>query len=328
MMRWLLGLVLVLGGLWCGYWFIGARGFEAATTAWIAQLEANGTSVRHDGLSVQGFPNRFDLTVTAPRVADPAKGIAWEAPFFQVLSLSYKPWHVIAAFPKEQRLTLPQGSVILQADKLQASVVAQPVPALPLDRLTLIGDKLVALGEGWTLRAEALRFATRRVEAGQNAHELALTITDLSPDAGLMALFDGVLPPQVALIRLDAVTEFTAPIDRMALQTHPQLAAMSISEARVDWGDIGVSATGRVTPDAAGFADGKVTIRLENWRLALDVAQSIGVIGQSNRKVWDQAAAFLALGSSDKDAIELPVQFRDGIAMVGPFPVGAAPRLR
>lgn len=327
-MRWLTGLFLALGVLWCGYWFIGARAFENAANAWIGQVQASGKTATNAGLEVQGFPYRFDLTVAEPRFADPVTGLQWQAPFFQVLSLSYKPWHVIAALPPEQRLTLGAEAMTIRASKLQASVVAQPVPALPLDRMTLIGDDLTMTGDaGWSLRANTLRFATRRAE-GDNAHELGLTVNDLSPDPALAALFNGVLPPVLGLIRLDAKASFTAAIDRMALQTGPRLSSLDIAEARVDWGDLHVTATGQVIADAAGFAEGGITLRLENWRVALDVAQSMGLIAASDRKLWDQAAGFLALGSSDKAAIELPMQFKGGMASIGPIPVGAAPRMQ
>ena len=78
----------------------------------------------------------------------------------------------------------------------------------------------------------------------------------------------------------------------------------------------------------AALADDPAQAAVREVSLALDVAQSMGVIMASDRKMWDQAAGFLALGSGDKAAIELPVQFRGGVASVGPFTVGAAPRLR
>jgi hypothetical protein len=328
-MRALTAVVVVLAGLWCGYWFIGARGFDTAARNWVAQVQASGRQADVAAMVVQGFPNRFDLTVTEPRLSDPATGLGWQSAFFQVLSLSYKPWHVIVAFAPEQRLTSSHENVTLRSEKLQASVVAQPVPALPLDRITLIGNNLTLIGDGgWQIAAQALRFATRRAERGENAHDIALTLTDITPDASLTARFGTALPPQIALVRLDATTAFTAPIDRMALQSHPQIASIDLGEFRVDWGQIGLSAKGRITPDSAGFAEGDIRISLENWPLALDVAQSMGVIAAKDRKMWDQAAGFLTMTATDKTRIELPLTFKNGIALIGPLPVGTAPRLR
>jgi hypothetical protein len=324
-MRWLIGLVLVLGGLWSGYWFIGARGFEREAEAIIAQIEASGRAAAHQGLTVQGFPNRFDLTVTQPQLAHPATGISWKAPFLQILSLSYKPWHLIAAFAPEQQLKLRGTALTLRAAKLQASIVAQPVTARPLDQLTLAGDALVLEGAGWQIGANGLRAATRRGLA-QNTYDIAATLTDLAPDAGLMAKLGGALPPKIDLLRLEATTTLTAPIDHFALQTKPQIAAIDLTEARLDWGPLQISATGRVIADAAGFAEGRVTLRVENWQAALKAAQNMGGISTRDRQMWEQGITLLARGSDG--TVELPLQFQAGLALLGPIPIGPAPRLR
>lgn len=325
-MRWLTGLVIVLGCLWGGYWFVGERGFEAAARGWFAGLEANGKVAAYSDLAVHGFPNRFDLTVTDPHFADPAAEIDWKAPFFQILSLSYKPWHVIAAFPPEQRLTLPYDTMTIRSDKMQASVVVKPQSALPLDRMTLIGTAVSAVGDkGWVVSADAVQFATRLDESRADWHEIGLNVTNLTPDAGLTALFNGVLPAQVGLIRADAHVGFTAPIDRQVLITQPQIAQLDLDNLRIEWGTLQVTAKGSVIADADGFAQGDAILRLENWRVALDVAQSTGILSAKDRQLWEQAAQFLA-GSSD--SLELPLQFKSGRSFVGPFAVGPAPRLR
>jgi hypothetical protein len=326
-MRWLTGLVLVLGCLWGGYWFVGKRGFEAATHSWFDTLQAQGKTATNGGLEILGFPNRFDLTVTDLHIADPVTGLDWQAPFFQVLSLSYKPWHVIAAFPPEQRLALLHEAMTIRSGKLQASVVVKPQPSLPLDRLTLAGSEMDLIGDsGWTLQAEALQFASRADESRANWHEVGLNLTNLTPDARLMALFQAALPPQIGLIRADAHLGFTAPIDRLALQTQPRLETIELADLRLEWGTMLVSASGTAKADAAGFTEGDALLRLENWRVALDVAQSMGVLTAENRRLWEQAAQFLSARSNGKETIELPVQFKNGLAFVGPIPVGPAPR--
>ncbi|MGB3281106.1 MAG: DUF2125 domain-containing protein, partial [Pseudorhodobacter sp.] len=142
----------------------------------------------------------------------------------------------------------------------------------------------------------------------------------------LMALFQGVLPAQIGLIRADAHLGFTASIDRLALETQPRLDRVELADLRLEWGTMRVGATGTAKADAAGFAEGEALLRLENWRVALDVAQSLGVLSAENRRLWEQAAQYLATRSNGEDTIELPLQFKNGLAFVGPIPVGPAPR--
>jgi hypothetical protein len=329
LMRWLTGFVMLLGCLWGGYWFVGERGFEAAAKGWIATLQDNGKGASYSDLAVHGFPNRFDLTVTDPHFSDPVTGFDWQAPFFQVLSLSYKPWHVIAAFSPEQRLVLPPEAMTIRATKLQASVVAKPQPSLPLDRLSLVGEAVEAVGDrGWTVRAETVQFATRQDESRVDWHEIGLNISNLTPDAALVAQMGGVLPPQVALIRVDAHVGMTAPIDRKVLETHPQIAALDLDDLRIDWGTMGITAKGKFVVDTAGFVEGEAVLRLENWQVALDVAQSMGILAPDQHKLWERAAQFLAKQSDSPDTLELPLRFANGLTLIGPLPVGPAPRLR
>jgi hypothetical protein len=46
------------------------------------------------------------------------------------------------------------------------------------------------------------------------------------------------------------------------------------------------------------------------------------------RKLWESAAQFLAMRSGGADSLELPLSFKNGLTLIGPIPVGPAPRLR
>ncbi|MDZ4134328.1 MAG: DUF2125 domain-containing protein, partial [Paracoccaceae bacterium] len=110
-MRVLLAVVLGLAMLWGGYWFVGARALEQGGAAWFADQTAQGRIAMRDSFGVRGFPNRFDLTVEGLRLADPATGYGWQAPFVQIFSLTYKPWHIIAALPPEQQFQTPGQAI-------------------------------------------------------------------------------------------------------------------------------------------------------------------------------------------------------------------------
>jgi hypothetical protein len=328
-MRWLTGLVMVLGCLWGGYWFLGERTFETGARGWFTTLQQDGKIATNSGLAVHGFPNRFDLTVTDAHFADPATGFDWQLPFFQVLSLSYKPWHVIVAFPPEQRLALPPVAMTLQTTKMQASVIAKPQPALPLDRLTLIAEALALTGDaGWQVAAETLQFATRLDESRSNWHDIGLNIANLTPDRSVSALTNGLLPEQLAVIRLDAHVGLTGPIDQGVLVSKPLISAVELDNLHLEWGPLRITAKGSVVADAKGLAQGSAVLELENWRLALELAEKAGLLPDGQRPLWEQAAAFLAQPASGDDAIALPLTFQNGQTAIGPLIISSAPRLR
>lgn len=217
----------------------------------------------------------------------------------------------------------------LRSSKLQASVVAKPQPSLPLDRITLIGDMLELVGDrGWTVKADSVRFATRLDESRLNWHEIGLNITNLTPDAQLIALFGDTLPQQLALIRVDAHAGLTGPLDRTFPATDPQIAALELSDLQIDWGTLRVTATASVIADSAGFAQGEAVLRLKNWQVALDVAEQVGALTPDQRALWQRAAQFLATQSTEAETIAVPLTFDGGQTRIGPLAVGPAPRLR
>jgi hypothetical protein len=76
---------------------------ESALPGWLDARAAEGWIAEYESDAHRGFPNRFDTTITGLDLADPETGVAWSAPFFQILSLSYQPNHVIAVFPPTRR---------------------------------------------------------------------------------------------------------------------------------------------------------------------------------------------------------------------------------
>ncbi|MFT7060349.1 MAG: hypothetical protein ACJASV_002866 [Pseudorhodobacter sp.] len=329
-MRWLIRLIVLLSAIWAGYWFVGSRALEAAARDWFAAAPSNGFEASYQDLTVLGFPNRFDLTVTQPRFTDRAQDIRYEAPFLQLFSLSYRPWHLIAAMPPEQRLTLPGDALTLRAAKLQASLVVEPSTALALDRLVVIGDALSLVSDsGLSLQAETVHFATRQDPTRENAHELGLEITALRPDPGLMRKAQAAdLPEVIEKLNARILVDFTAPLDRTAAQTRPQIAALDIRDSRATWGDISVSAEGTLQPDALGFAEGQVTLRLTNWEKALQAAADLGLVAPDSLASLRNAAQFLVQQSSEAGQLDLPLTFGAGQMRFGPFTIGPAPRLR
>ncbi len=81
----LIVIVLVLAGLWMGYWAVGSTTLERQLSSWIDARRAEGWAADVGALEVRGFPNRFDTILTDVQFADPATGVAWQAPFLQLL---------------------------------------------------------------------------------------------------------------------------------------------------------------------------------------------------------------------------------------------------
>lgn len=330
-MRALLFIVLIVAALWGGYWFVGARSTEQSVEGWFASQSGTGLRAEQSGVVVKGFPNRFDLTITEPRLFDEQSGAGWSAPFAQVFAMTWKPWHLIATLPQEQTLTLPTEELRVSSTLFQGGLVLVPNTDLALDRTIVIADGLALQSTaGWEVSATSARFATRRTPDQAMAHEIGLELATFTPDAAFrMALQQqSDLPEQIEQIRLDIRADFDAPIDRHFSQTQPRLRGVVAKELLLRWGDLVISGKGEVVPQTDGYAEGRVEFRVENWRKLVPVLVAAGLITPQVSDTVTRALQLLAEQDGTADVLDIPLVFQQGRMSLGPIPLGPAPMLR
>lgn len=323
-MRLLAGVIVVLALLYGGYWFVGADAAERGALAALDRLQARGVVVQHGGVSVAGFPSRFDLTLTELSFSDPARGLGWSAAFAQVFSLSYKPWHLIAALPETQQITLPGQALVLASTRMQGSLVMKPAPDLPLAALDAVAEGVSLRSDlGWAL---ALASANLRLAEGEGgAYQLAVRALDVVPDQRLVA---GTRLPET-LERIDLLADVS--FDRVpALRdgAAPVVQRVVVQEAHVIWGPVKLQAKGDLLADATGRAEGRLDLRIEGWQAALDAVQSLQLIPDRFLPLLTGVLTQMELASGEPGVIALPLTFQNGLASLGPVPLGPAPRLR
>ncbi|AZL59711.1 DUF2125 domain-containing protein [Tabrizicola piscis] len=323
--------LLVLGTLlWSGYWFVGSSALRQGAEQWFADQTARGMTAEKSALSVVGFPNRFDLTVEGLRLADPQSGIGWTAPFAQVFAMTWKPWHIIAALPPEQMITLPDQEISVSSEGLRASFRSRPATDVPLVAVIVESGALLATSsQGWTTGADRAVASVLAVEDQPNAYDVALDIAELAPDPAEMArlTLGSGLPVTIATVQLRAKANLTAPLDRHAGETRPQLAALDLGQALVTWGDMSVSASGSIAPDPAGFAAGRIEIAVTKWEHLVPVLVAAGAIKPELSQTVQNMLGALANEGGDPAVLRLPLVLNEGRMSLGPLPLGPAPMM-
>ena len=323
-MRALLWVVLLVSGLWGGYWFVGASAVERGAEA--AFASTGGLELSKDSLTVQGFPNRFDLTITAPSAFDPAKGIGWSAPFLQVFSMTWKPWHIIAALPHSQTITLPGEKLTIDSSRMMASLMLHPGTDLALNETTVeVETPALSSDQGWKFSAAKAVLASREDPSQQNTHRIGLEVTKIALDPGLTLPPD--LPATVQELHLDSFLSFSAPIDRHAEQTQPKLTAIKVQDSRLIWGDLQILLDGSLTAGADGLAEGALTFHITNWRKLPPLLAALGAITPDFAPTITRGLEVMAAAGKDPQVLDLVMKSANGRLSLGPFPLGPAPRL-
>lgn len=330
-MRWLTVGVVGLVMLWSGYWLVGSRAVLHGVETWIADAPRQGLAIKTGKISLAGYPNRFDLTITTPEYADPVSGWSWTAPFVQVLALSYTPWHVIVALPNNQTVARPGEKIAVASDRLRASIRVFPETALGLAEVIVEGDAVALSSDlGWTGSAKRAVVALRKDASLAAGYEFGLQVEALTPDAAfakaLAATSD--LPPVLDSMTADVLVVLSAPLDRNAQTTRPVLQTVDVKKMLLTWGSLAIHAEGGLRPDDQGLAEGRIDIRVTNWRHLVPLMVAAGAVKPELSQTAGNMLAALAQSSPDPDVLALPLTLKAGWMTLGPFPLGPAPSLR
>lgn len=326
-MRFILWVALILGAIWGGYWFVGSRSIEQAVTGWFDDSAAQGLEATNEGVAVQGFPSRFDLTVTRPRLADPATGFGWKAPFAQVFAMTWKPWHVISVLPPDQEIDLPGERVALTTTHMAASLRLSPSTDLTFTEAVLETTDLALKSDGgWSLGLASAVLALGRSPTEARDYRLGLEVKDLRPDPALAAALPD-LGEVMSRAHLDVMLQLTAPLDRQVGEARPQLAGLELKDLQITWGALQLTASGSLAAGADGLAEGQIDLAMKGWRQVPQLAAALGLIAPEIAKSLNDGLAYMAAADGDPETLSLPLTLLGGRMTLGPLPLGPAPML-
>jgi hypothetical protein len=330
-MRRILLLALALAAVWGGYWWSGATAMERGLRGWLDARAAEGWTASYDAVETRGFPSRFDTSFRGLALSPPGAAWEWRAPEFQTLMLSYAPNRAVAAWPGPQTVATPAGDVVLEGERMRASVRLGVAASLPLQEFRAVAEALRVRGDpGWTLTAEEASLAVAVTPAAPNGQRLGVRLTGLRAPPAVRARIDpeGAMPEALDGLHLDADLGFDAPWDRHALEdTPPRLTEIGLRDASFSWGALALVASGDVEIGPDGVPEGRIDVRVEEWRLLLDLMRALGLLGERALPLAEGAMGVLAGLSPQEDVVEAPLSFQNGFVSLGPIPLGPAPRL-
>lgn len=332
MLRFFFGVLILFVLGWSAYWWIGSNAQQTRLIAWFENRHAAGWVAHYDKLNVKGYPNRFDTRITNLHLADPASGWAWTTPEFQVLMLSYKPGHIIAVWPPEQSITTPNERVAVHSNDIRASVKFDANTGLALKSATAELDRITLNSNaGWSAELGSAKLATRRVENRQDTHDLYFQAIDLKLSRKLLNSLgsDNFLLDVFDTVKIDITAGFDAPWNRRAIEGQkPELTRLEVRDINASWGDLKIQASGELMFDTGGYPTGQITVRAENWKDMLELAAGSGVIPSELHSVLEYGLGFLARLSNNRETIDAPLKFKNGMISIGLLPIGRTPQFR
>ena len=330
MMKRLVVLIAVLAAIWSGYWLVGYWGLTKGFDIWFEDRRAEGWVAEYDNRTTRGFPNRFDTTFTNLTLADPGTSVAWDAPFFQLFALSYRPTHVIAVWPHAQTLSTPSEKLTLSSSDMRASLVLRPDTALTLERTNVAVEGLTLSSSlDWQMSAAALNLAMHAQPETEAIYRLALQTQEFAPPVAYELPSGTDLPRSFSALRADVTVTFDRAWDRTAIEdSRPQPTEIDLTLAEAKWGDLELNAAGNLSVDSLGYPTGTITIRAVNWREIIAVARASGQVSPTILDTVEGALNLAAQLAGNSTQLDIPLTFKNGATRLGPVPIAPAPIIR
>ncbi len=331
-MRRLVWAVILLGSLTSIWWVVAAKLWSQSLSHWFDHQRNRGWLAEYTSLDTTGFPTRHVTRIAAPALADPGTGAAWQAEALTLDSPAIWPGDLRVHFADgPQRLAWLDRRAALQTTDMVAQLSLRPGTSLSLRALGLTsGPWALSDDQGVAaMSAQGLTLAMNATDIPER-YSLELAAPGFLPGDTLRRIVRAApaLPQRFNRLEVAADVTFDTPWDRRALEhRRPQPRILHLRRADAWWGNLRVSAAGKLDIDAAGIPTGTLELRAENWRDMLRMAEQSGALPASAAGSAERLLSFLAGLGGAPDILEAQINFRGGVMALGPIPIAPAPRL-
>lgn len=323
-------IVIAAAVLWSGYWFWMANAQKSAFESWFELRRNEGWAADYSELSVMGFPNRLDTTLSDPRLGDPESGLLWESPFLQLFQLTYNPKHLIAAIANEQIFATPYEQIDVSTTDARASLKLKDISSWTPERMILVAEDLqIQSDQNWNLAAELAQLSFEAIPETTSDYRLALDARGLKGSLPNWITVSGTgdQPPIDRLVA-DVEVRLTEALSRSTVENHrPQPRLITVKLAEAEWSGLKLAGAGQLEITESGTPVGTLTVKVRNWREMLKAERAAGRLSVSAMKQVDFILTLISGLSGNPETLDLPFDFERGQVFLGPLSLGEAPRL-
>lgn len=323
-------LLVVAAAVHAGAWWLLGNAVVAA----IDGVGPDGERVRHDGLARGGWPLRAGVTIARPELSRPAAGLMPALTFAAMRAEAgvqlAAPRAATVTFHCPCRLAFPGTQGAAPADIEAGALVLsfRVEPGAPPRRWQLDGETLTVVQAGETVEVASLRLAGERDEAARARQTVAFALAGVRLGPAAEVPFGRVIRTATGEVVVSGA--FPPGPD-----TEATLRAWRADDGRIElrglaiaWGPLALSAGATLALDRALQPMGAGTIRVANWRPALDAVGSAGLLDR-------QALALvrLALTAVSRPApgggsmVELPLALEERTLTAARIPVARLPEI-
>ena len=256
-MRLLLIITSLLALIWSSYWIVFSVKLKSEVSDFIESHNSDQWVVDYSDLSIKGFPNRFDITLNKLYIRDNDLSVTWLLPYFQILSLSYKPNHLILVFPNTQTLENGNNKIIFNTTDMLASLSFMDYKFSELDQFILSIEKSELKGpKRKILNTTALNFAVKQNKTRNGNYHLGFRGNDIQLNLTEKNNFNFIFDVEMALKELNGLTN----------KKMPKISTVDIKALNLSSPNFNINGNGKASFNDNNIKDGVLNIKAKNWR--------------------------------------------------------------
>lgn len=329
-MRILIAIIVIVAAAWGGFWVYQSQVRDKALRTWMQERRDAGWVADASDITVRGFPNRLDATLSDINLVAADNSFAWSAPFLQTLQLVYEPKKLIIIWPNTQTFGTGDAAQTLQSRDMRASVVLAE-NGHGWDHATIDGRALALVdADGHITRADQIIAAMRTRDAANNVFDVAVTAHGYQPSSAALAFLDNndLLPGKLETLEFDATVTLDAPIGSDTLTIgRPAIEKLELRNLRAQWGQLQLRAGGMLSVAPDGTPEGEITVKAKNWREMLDLAVQSGALSPDVAGPIVAGLELVAGSGGNTQTLDAPLTISNGVIYLGIIPIGSAPKI-
>lgn len=326
-------LAVLIGALvaYSGYWYYMSQNAEDYLRDKARIWSQSGLNLEFDKVEVTGFPYRFVITLSKPKLTYTNGLVAFQA-LPDDLSIVVQPWQFDHAlfFASQGTLRLGKGRRLRQAERYEFSDLSASARMLDarLSNLSIEAKELRLNTRNQVIAMLTVRFHWRVVEptAGSDGGLLEPPIAELAFSAGQMLLVDkekrtGIFENLSVRMTPRGRANLSLTAANLA-QWRDEGGTLEIDALKADWPDGGVVASGSITLDEEMRPLGLMSLDIVNVRAFVSRLSSTGFFEESTLAAIRNG---LQSGTSQftSDALTFSLSWQAGHAYLESFEIAA-----
>jgi hypothetical protein len=328
--RWLIApyiLAAVLAAGWCGWWFYGAGRVQQQMDVQAKALAAQGITLHWQNRKVVGFPYRYIISLDDVSVREP-NGWAVSTPHLELMAVAYNlgVWNIASDKPVTFARTDGSKTFAVSGDVMDMSIShfhdTPPKIAVEGVKLKLSGASAFATIDRFELHLAPAANQTA-------AFSLRIDKAQAAPDTLLARIADG----KGVIIGLEGDLTSANGLKGSGFKESVRNWAaagggLNIKQGGIQAGEALLSLKpSTVFAATDGSLRGELGLSLTSASQAVLAMGAVGALPPETAAVASGAASATQIFTKPGKPIEATFVFRDGKTLLGPLPLGPAPKL-